>query len=420
MCHTGLVCHADKLKNLMYRPAKSPVSILGLSLLMLCVCSSSAIAAGFRVSNQNAHATARGNAQVASASGPSAVYSNPAALALTEGSESVSELEVGVYAIDFGVDVDHSSGLNYQNTDRWQYAPQFFYSHSESSWGWGLGVYVPFGLGNEWGTDTAFSTITTKAEITYITASPVFAYRLSETLSVGGGLTINSMDADLQQSLGLVPGDSFRFEGDSTEIGYVASFEWSPSEKHSVGGFYRNPVTHNLQGHSDVSFVPGRVESEATLDIPSYAVIGYSYRPSENWNFEADIEWGRWSLLDQVVIENTELGDLPFSFNWTNGLIYQFGVTRQFEKYALSFGYDYNESVQPDGNFTPAIPDADRHWFNVGVRSQVGKLTWSVAYQYGHSNREVTNSQPSVAGEQADGTYHTRSHALQTSIGYRF
>lgn len=382
--------------------------------------SSSLFAAGFRVSNQNAHATARGNAQVANASGPSAVYSNPAALAFEEVQTSISEVEVGVYAVNFGVDVDHADGFNYQNADRWQLAPQFFYSSSGNRLGWGFGVYVPFGLGNEWGRDTAFSTITTKAEIAYITASPVFAYRLSDTFSIGGGLTINNMDADLQQSLGLVPGDSFSFKGSSTDIGYVASAQWRPSDRHSVGVFYRSPVGHDLEGHSDVSFVPGNVQSQTKLDIPSYFVIGYSFSPSSQWNFEADVEWGRWSMLDEIDIQNTQLGDLPFSFNWTNGLIYQFGVTRQFEKYAFSFGYDYNESVQPDQNFTPAVPDADRHWFNFGVKSEAGQFTWSVAYQYGYSNRDVSESQPSLAGEVADGNYHTRSHALQTSIGYRF
>lgn len=416
---------STKRNHLMNRLASQTTSGLKLGLPILCLAlastaSSSLFAAGFRVSNQNAHATARGNAQVANSSGPSSVYSNPAALALGNDMSGVTEVEAGVYAINFGVDVDHTNGMNYENADRWQFAPQFFYSHTGDGLGWGFGVYVPFGLGNEWGDDSPFTSITTKAEITYISASPVLAYRLTDNLSIGGGLTINTMDADLQQSLGLIPGDRFRFTGASTEVGYVAAAQWNPAEGHSVGVFYRSPVLHNLEGDASVSFVPGRTQSQASLDIPSYFVVGYSYSPSALWNVELDIEWGRWSMLDQVTIENTALGDLPFSFNWTNGLIYQLGVTRQYERFAFSVGYDYNESVQPDDNFSPAIPDADRHWFNIGVQAEFSRFTWSAAYQYGYSNREVSGSQPSLAAETADGDYHTRSHAIQTSLGYRF
>lgn len=389
--------------------------------IVLALLAGQVAAAGFRLPNQSALATARGNAHLVAVEEASAVYYNPAAL----GELDDEELEVGLYSIDFGVSLERPSGADFETDNGWQHVPQLFYAKPGESLSWGFGIYAPFGLGNDWGQDTDFRTLTTEASITYLTASPVVAWQLTPNLSIGGGLTINHMTADLRQGLGFSPGDEFRFEGDDTSLGFVLAALWQPHPKHSFGALYRSAQNHELEGEARVSpFVlppnaPSRTDSQGELSVPDHLILGYAWEPNPLWELEFDIEWGNWSRFDRTRIDNTPIGDVPLVFDWEDGFIYQLGATRHFEGYSLSAGYDYNQGVQPDANYTPAVSDGDRHWFNIGVSGRHASVRWSLAYQYGMSDHSVSGSQASAAGQDADGDYQSRVHALVISLGYR-
>lgn len=374
-------------------------------------------AAGFRLPNQSAFATARGNAFVATANNASAVYYNPAGIAQHDG----QEIELGLYSINFSVDANKAGG-SFSNNDEIQFVPQAFYTNASESWSWGIGLYAPFGLGNEWPENTDFTSITTSAEITYLSLSPVIAKELMPNLSLGFGLTINYVDAELEQGIGLVPGDRFNYSGNDYGLGFVIGVLWDSEGSHRIGANYRSGVTHNLSGNSRVSFIPTSSNSDLEIEIPATFTVGYAYQPNETWDFEMNIEWGDWSKLDQVVITNSPLGvNVPIDFAWEDGLIYQFGATRKFDSYALSFGYDYNEGIQSDDFYTPAISDANRHWFNIGVSKLETNNPWTIAYQYGTSSRKVVNANANpVTHESGNGDYDVRVHSLSFSFGFSF
>ena len=386
-------------------------------ILSLSSFSFSSYAAGFRLPNQSAFATARGNAFIATADDASAVYYNAAGLTqLTE-----NELQLGLYTVNFDVDFERE-GTSYSNDNVWQAVPQAFYAHQFESFSAGIGVYAPFGLGNEWGDASPFTSITTDASIEYITISPVVCYQLTDTFSVGGGPTYNYANVDIEQGIGLVPDDRINISGSDGSFGWTASALWAPSEKHYFGLTYRSSVTHNLAGSSRVSGVPldpSQTRAAFEIDLPEILGAGYSFRPNERWNIEFDLEWGDWSSLSTPVIENTPLGDIPFPFDWEDGFIYQIGATYYGDSLAYSFGYDLNESVQTEPNYNPAIADADRDWINLGVSKLSGSMPWSITYQYGYSDRTITNSITNMAGESANGNFDTEIHALVFSLGFK-
>ena len=291
----------------------------------------------------------------------------------------------------------------------------------------GIGIYAPFGLGNEWGDETPFTSITTDAAIEYITINPVIAYDLSEVFSIGAGLTYNYANADIEQGIGNTADNRIRIEGSDTSFGWTLAALWKPSEKHHFGISYRSGVSHALEGNAEVSpailplNAPNITRMRFEIDLPEIIGVGYSYRPNEQWNIEFNLEQGDWSSLDTPIIENTPLGDVPNPFNWEDGLIYQIGATYYGEKYAYSFGYDLNESVQTEVNYNPAIADADRDWLNIGISNLSGKRPWSLAYQYGFSEREITEnvSVNLFTTQTANGSFDTSVHALSFSLGFR-
>lgn len=385
----------------------------------LFIFSTDLIAAGFRLPNQNAFATARGNAFAATANNASAIYYNPAGLTQLSG----QHFETGVYSINFDVDAETDSG-DFSNDDDVKFIPQLYYANETGDWDWGVGIYAPFGLGNDWDDTVPFSTITTSSEIAYITLSPVVARQVTPNLSVGVGLTINYADARLEQLASVatdtMPANEFEFNGDDIDVGYVLALLGKLGSNHRFGLTYRSEVEHDLSGDSIFSFVGESTSSRLSITVPALAVVGYAYQPNERWDFEVNVEWGDWSQLDQIVITDTSFGDIVTPFEWMDGFIYQIGGTRYFRNSAVSFGYDFNENVQSEAFFTPAVSDADRDFLNIGYTRFNDNNSWTATYQYGRSTRTVDGTLNPLTGQTADGDFTVVSHSVSFSYNFNF
>src|SRR2546426_1173183 len=98
---------------------------------------------GFRIPNQDAEATARGNAYVATADNPAALYYNPAGITQLEGIMA----QYGLHIISVNSDYESPSG-NAKSKFEIQPVPQFYATMTpkESALSFGLGIYAPFGL----------------------------------------------------------------------------------------------------------------------------------------------------------------------------------------------------------------------------------------------------------------------------------
>lgn len=96
--------------------------------------------------------------------------------------------------------------------------------------------------------------------------------------------------------------------------------------------------------------------------------------------------------------------------------MYEFGATRYFSNgYRVSAGYIYSQSSVPSGNFSPLVPDSDRHILSAGVGWQNQTYSWDFAYQFAYGPpRTISN------GTVADGQYRFISHAITLSFGYHF
>jgi long-chain fatty acid transport protein len=218
-------------------------------------------ATGFRIPDQDPRATARGEAFAATAEHAAAIHYNPAGLAQLQG----HYLRAGVYGLNLNTSYESSVG-SFDNAQDLHAIHQLFYACGPDKLplAFGLGLYSPYGLSSRWPEDSGFRTVATEGRLTYWTVHPVVAWRVVPALSLAGGLTVNYVDADLQQGLTPIPhNDLFRFQGDGTALGYNLGLLWKPHEKVSVGVSYRSTTTVDLKGHRDnrtcarVAAVPG-------------------------------------------------------------------------------------------------------------------------------------------------------------------
>ena len=378
-----------------------------------------ALASGTRVGFKDAFATGRGNAFVATADNPSAVYYNPAGLTQLDG----TQLAGNIYAVAVSSDYAGAGGKASIN-DSYQYVPSFYASWKprDTRWAFGAGVYAPFGLSTDWPASSPLRTFALHNKETYLTFNLSAAYQLTPELAIGGGLTYNRVSVDLSRAIGVFgPNDLFRFRGDGTTAGYTLGALWKPSAQHSFGFDYVGRTTADLHGTTDtIPLITGE-SSSATLPFPDYAVLGYSYRPTPDWNLEVNLDWTNWSRLNTVTIVKPS-GNTALPFDWQPGFFYAFGATRYLPGgWYVSAGYLYTANSTPDATYTPAVPDSNRSFYSLGTGYNSGNLSAHLAWQYADGGtRTVTGSPPSLIGATADGTYRNSLNGLSFSFELRY
>ena len=192
-----------------------------------------ALGLGYRIPNQDPTAIGRGNAFVATADNPSAIYYNPAGITQLEG----QHIQAGsLFYLNVDADYESPSGESFGNKGEPIAVPYLHYTFSlkDQPLSFGLGVYAPFGLSMEWPDDVPFRNSGIKAAITYLTINPVVAWRPLPTLSVAAGPTFNYSEAELIQGV-LVSPFQFHFKGHDWAYGFNAGILWQPHPMWSFG-----------------------------------------------------------------------------------------------------------------------------------------------------------------------------------------
>ena len=380
-------------------------------LMSLLACPRTVWALGFALPDQDAFATARGNAFVATADDPAAVYYNPAGVVQLDG----WRLSAGAYGIVYGSTYNGPLGSIDSKTEL-EVMPQLFstWSLPQYNLAFGLGAYCPFGLREEWPDNSLLSIVGQTAEIDYYTLNPVVAYRILPSLSIAAGPTLNYSEADLKEN----PGFINHFRGRDTDAGFNAGLLWQPWRQHSFGLTYRSATDMNYQGHGTLPPGPVSIPSSANVHFPQSVAFGYSFRPTANWNFETDATWTDWTALQTVTVNPQGAPD-ALAFDWHPSWMFDFGATRFLgDGWRLSGGYMYSMNTVPDNTFNPLVPDSDRHVFSIGVGKSYAHFSWDVAYQLGWGpTRGVSND---GVYPVANGNYEFLSHAFTINFGCHF
>jgi long-chain fatty acid transport protein len=400
------------------------------------------LANGFGLPDQDAFATARGEAFVATADNASAIYYNPAGIAqLTN-----SNFRGGVYGIYLQPSYRPpnsapNAGHAYYSSDNFAAIPQFFYTYKtkDAPFSFGLGVYAPYGGKTSWPQNTGFRTVAISGSLKYITINPVVALKILPSLSVGGGVMVNY--AKIEMAQGLKPTqtpftNSFSFNGDGWSVGYNAGILWQPYEKISFGATFRSSANVNFDGQTKFQQQPVIPEShrsaQAGFNFPLTTVAGISYRPTPKWNLEFDANYTDWSSFGTINLQQENpppplKSNVPIRLNWQGSWMYEFGVTRYFDNgWHASAGYVFNQNSVPNKFYTPLAADMDRDFFSIGAGHNGKTFDFDLAYQFGYGpTHTVTGSTPSstpgqFAGQTANGKYGFTSSALILSVGMHF
>jgi long-chain fatty acid transport protein len=423
--------------KLMAKHPTIPLTALALGLMPLA-----ALGNGLRLPSQDAFATARGEAFVATADNPSAIYYNPAGLTQLNG----NNLRAGLYALYYDPTYQppasaNNAGNTYHVKNQYAFAPQLFISSRllETPVSFGLGVYAPYGGAISWPSGTGFRTVGTQSSLTYIRVNPVVAVKLGDGFSFGAGLMVDYANIDLEQ--GLRPNSTFvnyfHFNGDGYSVGYNAGLLWQPVEKISVGATFRSQTSFTMNGNTSMAQFPTipstSLPASMDLTFPLTAVAGLSYRPTPRWNLEFDADYTDWSSFGKTSIKQQGVPpypvrqNIPVKFGWQASWMYELGATRYFDNgWHASAGYIFNQTSVPNTYYSPLVADVDRHIFSLGAGRDGKLFDFDITYQvgYGPEHSVTGSSAPSTPGfsssERANGVYAFFSQAVMVAVGVHF
>ncbi len=354
------------------------------------------------------------------------------------------------------------------------FIPNFYYSTELDNGVFvGVGVNVPFGLSTEYDNGWVGRYHGLKSEITTININPSIAWKASEKVSIGFGISIQYADLELTNNLDsfvicarieavagmplgcdyTIPSNaardsSVKLAGDSTEMGWNTGILIDLDEKSRLGVAYRSAIKHNVSGNSTydldgtLDMVAGNASGafganilqdttlDATAELPETFSVSFVSDINTKWTVLADWTWTGWSSLDVITI--VEAGGLPgtektlnLAYNNTN----RYSIGAHFkpnEKWIYRGGLALDQTpIQSPELTTARIPGNDRTWLSLGLGYKPSS-TWSLDFGYSHlfiSDTDINNGLPEnegTSGATLTGTYESSVDILSAQANFNF
>ena len=347
--------------------------------LALAGCASSVNAAGFALIEQNA--SGLGNAyagQAAAATDASTIFFNPAGMTLLPDRQVVVAGHLILPQAEFsGTVTPDIGGGNGGDAGGLALVPNAYFAFRLTpDVHLGVGLNAPFGLKTEYDSDWKGRTHAIESELKTINLNPSIAWKASETLSLGAGLSIQYAEATLSNSangagIATVHGDDYGW-------GFNLGVLWQPSVATRIGLAYRSEVEQNLEGDVDFSVAAianGPVTADTTL--PDSASLSLFHKLSPKWDLLADVTWTGWSDFRELrIVRNGGVTLALTPQNWDDSYRYSIGANYHLDdRLTLRGGVAFDETPTSDAYRTARIPDEDRTWVAFGAQYRLSEKT---------------------------------------------
>jgi len=392
----------------------------------------SANAGGFAVREQSAWGQGTSYAGVAAGGDLSAMFWNPATMTQIPGLNSESVLSgilpyasntvgAGTFAPAVGL-----GGTG--NTADDALVPSSYYAWQFSPDMWlGLSLNSPFGLSVNFPVSWAGAQYA--AGSTYLktyNATPSFAYKLNDLISVGVGVQIQYAKADLSHCV-TAPcpiGPLAELSGNDWAYGFTAGVTVTPTPTTTLGIGYRSAMNQKIDGTLAVS-PPGAVfPVNTTLNLPGTLSVGLRQRFTSQWTGLATVEWTNWSRIGTSVV-NGAPAPTSIAFQYQDGWLFSLGAEYAWDpKLTLRGGIGYEKSPITDDVRIPLLPDNDRYWVSLGGTYKWSpKLSFDLAYSHlfvKDTPINVVAGNPSFTGLAYVGTVDSHIDIISVAMKYRW
>ena len=382
---------------------------------VMAVCAASAAqAAGFMLTEQSAGSLGRAYAGVGvDGTDISGVFYNPATMTLHPG----TQIQAGFVAVGLNLAYEGNNGATENGAANTQPIPFGYISHQMTDNMWiGLSMTVPFGMGTEYDDNWALAGRGISAQVLTFDFNPNVAWKLSDKVSLGAGLSIQYASADLKMKQyqaadqGITSLDS-EVDADSIAWGWNVGLMWSPLDNLRFGLSYRSSVNHNADG--DLTIDNARLngnpitagsmvyDASATLATPAWAMATAAWDVNDLVSLYATFRWTDWSSFDELTIKSVTSSTI--TNKWQDTYLFSVGTDLRFTNwwtFRAGIGYETSPIDNPEYR-TAIIPDADRWWFALGSSFKATdnlQLDVSAAWLHGTGERDLYGADHQPAG----------------------
>lgn len=402
---------------------------------------------GFANQIVGTRALGTGNAFVAVADDPSAVFFNPAGLTNVEGTNISIGFAPHIPSVKYENGAVNSKVAGYTPV-----VPNLYVTTrlADSPWAFGFGAYTHFGLKVVWPFDGPFNYVTTESNLALPHFNPTVSYKVNDRLSLGGGLVYAQADAELKSALpidginvflggaptGASDGEQI-LSGDGDGFGATASILYRPKENHSVGITWRSDLKVEVKGdifakgfvnESEVAFggTSASTGIETAVTLPPSVLLGYAYRNGK-LTWALDGEWMGFSSYRTTEIDLDSAS--PFaslvpseirreykdSWSLATGMNYAWNETWQ-----TRLGYSYYPAMSLEANWEPGVPDSSCNGFHIGGTWAKKSLSLDLSYSILKFNKvSINNTVGNSVGVTVNGTYEAVVQVVSMNLNYR-
>lgn len=416
------------------------LALLSAAALTACA-SSAAFAEGFGVYEWSAAGTAMGEAYMFGEEDPSVLAYNPAQITKLDGtyfSIGASLVNPDTKVLFNRLNPLTNAGMSnlWENEYDPAVIPYMYYATKagKNSW-WGVAMFSRFGNQIEYDDlwpgryDTIFS------GIKGFTVQPTYAFKIGDKLSAAVGLDINYVKLRMRKSLPLldygIKNVGTDLEGDTVNVGWVASLMYDFTPQTSLAVTYRSRIKHTMDD-ADMSITGlefmglKTTGASGTVTLPDSVSIGLGHKFNDRTRVELNAVWTNWETYNalNVYFDNPAMQIDPINGrslnpkNWEACWRYGIGIEHKLSKqWSILAGYVFDESPIPDSTMDFTVPTGDRHRGSLGFKYRF-KENHEIVFAYTGIWADSRETQSRVSGADYQSSEIFDGFTQVISLGY--
>lgn len=242
----------------------------------------------------------------------------------------------------------------------------------------GIGVTAPFGMKVVYDDGWFGRYDSIRSDLKTFNAQPSFAYALSDRVSIGGGVDVQYIKAELSSALPNVgagaPDGLLRITGDDVSVGWNAGL-LAELRGIRVGLHYRSGIKHDLGGRLSVSGLEGAlaagngaVDANSRVRLPDVARAAIVIGPEKPLRLLASAAWYNWSVFDAIRV--TPEGGATVSDPQRYRDTWSVSVGGEYQLRSgmtLRAGAMYDKTPTRDAFRSTRVSGGDRRWASAGA-----------------------------------------------------
>jgi len=311
-------------------------------------------------------------------------FNNPAGMTRLDDHEALMGLAPGFGTTKFDADAQTPSGGG-DGGDQGGFIPisssQYVHKLSER-WRLGVSLFSFSGASLDPDDDWAGRHETTEVTLMSLTLTPTVAVRLTDWLSVGGGVQITYGKLDMKVRVPPSPprwGPTVKLKDlDDWQVAPIVGVLLEPTDELRLGVLYQGETDFNFKGKIEIPV--GGFEPALDLNLPLAQAVRTSlfWAASERFDLLASGGWEDWSTAKNLPV-SVARGSASVPLNFRDTWYVAAGVHYHLnDAWTLQTGLRYDKSALKDSDRTAALP-IDRAW-TLGVG---GLYDWSEKLRIG-------------------------------------